>query len=171
MTRELLLLRHGKSDWSAGTDDFYRPLKKRGKRGARLIAEWLTQQGLVPDHIISSSATRAVDTAHRVRKALNLLTPGICTDERIYGAAREQLLDVLTGCPPQANRVLLVGHNPGLEDLLLYLVPTPPMIPANGKLLPTAALAQLLMPDEWQSITGGSARLLNLTRPDTRNTS
>ena len=56
---ELLLLRHGKSDWSAGTDDLHRPLKNRGKRGAQRIGTWMWQQDLVPDHIISSPATRA----------------------------------------------------------------------------------------------------------------
>ncbi len=165
MARELLILRHGKSDWGADTDDFHRPLKKRGKRGARLIAAWLRQQRLIPDHVISSPATRAIDTARRVCEALHLTTTGVDTDEGIYEASVEQLLGVLSGCPRQVNRVLLVGHNPGLEELLLYLAPTPPVIPNNGKLLPTAALARMLMPDEWQSIARGSARLLNLTRP------
>jgi phosphohistidine phosphatase len=165
MARELFILRHGKSDWSAGTDDFHRPLKKRGKRGAGQIAAWLRRQGLIPDHIISSPATRAIDTARRVCEALHLTTTGVDTDEGIYEASAEQLLRVLSGCPQHASRVLLVGHNPGLEELLLYLAPTPPVIPNNGKLLPTAALARMLMPDDWQSIARGSARLLNLTRP------
>lgn len=165
MARELLILRHGKSDWSAGTDDFHRPLKKRGKRSARLIAAWLRQQGLIPDYFISSPATRAIDTARRVCEALHQTTTEVHTDDDIYEASVEQLLGVLAGCPQHVNRVLLVGHNPGLEELLLYLAPTPPVIPNNGKLLPTAALARMLMPDDWQSIARGSARLLNLTRP------
>ena len=165
MVRELLILRHGKSDWSADTDDFHRPLKKRGKRGARMIAAWLRLEGMVPDHVISSPATRAIDTARQICEALHLTTTGVDTNEGIYEASVEQLLGVLSCCPQHANRVLLVGHNPGLEELLMYLAPTPPVIPKNGKLLPTAALARMLMPDDWQSIARGSARLLNLTRP------
>ena len=87
------------------------------------------------------------------------------TDERIYEASAGELLKVLADCPREASRVAIVGHNPGLEDLLLHLVPTPPMIPEDGKLLPTAALACLTMPDDWSSLEEGSARLLHLTRP------
>lgn len=169
MTRELLILRHGKSDWSAGTDDFLRPLKKRGKRSTRLVAAWLRQQKLIPDHFISSPATRAMATAGIVCEALQQTASGVHTDERIYEASLEQLLGVLAGCPQHVNRVLLVGHNPGLEELLLYLAPTPPVVPNDGKLLPTAALARLLMPDDWRSIARGRARLLNITRPSSLN--
>jgi phosphohistidine phosphatase len=165
MNRQLLILRHGKSDWSAGTDDFNRPLKKRGKRGAKVIAKWIRDQGLAPDLVISSPATRAIDTARRVMAALDKDAAGIETDERVYEATVEQLLGVLGDCSPDAKRVMLVGHNPGLEELLLYLVPTPPMIPEDGKLMPTAALACLTMPDDWRSLSDGSARLLHLIKP------
>lgn len=165
MTRELLILRHGKSDWSAGTDDYNRPLKKRGKRGAQVIAKWLQDRALTPDYVVSSPATRAIDTTRRVLQAMALESSEIHTDERVYDASLEQLLDVLRDCSPEAERVLLVGHNPGLENLLLYLVPTPPMLPDDGKLMPTAALASLTMPDDWQSLSEGSARLLHLVKP------
>jgi len=165
MPRELLILRHGKSDWSAETDDYNRPLKKRGKKGAQLIAGWLNDQALIPDHVVSSPATRAIDTARRVLTALDMDTRDIHADERIYEASLEELLGVLADCPPEAGRVLIVGHNPGLEDLLLHLVPTPPMQPEDGKLLPTATLACLTMPDDWKTLTQGSAGLLHLIRP------
>lgn len=165
MSRELLILRHGKSDWSAGTDDFNRPLKKRGKKGARLIAGWLRDQLLIPDLVISSPAVRAIDTARRVASGLGLAEESIATDERIYEASLDELLAVLADCSPDATRVMIVGHNPGLEDLLVHLVPTPPMIPEDGKLMPTAALACLTMPDDWKSPVQGRARLLHLLRP------
>jgi len=165
MSRELLILRHGKSDWSAETDDYDRPLKKRGKQGAQLIAGWLNDQALVPDHVVSSPANRAIDTARRVLTALEMSTADIQTDERIYEASLEELLEALADCPPETRRVLIVGHNPGLEDLLLHLVPTPPMLPEDGKLLPTATVACLTMPDEWTTLAPGSARLLHLIRP------
>lgn len=165
MSRELLILRHGKSDWSVETDDFNRPLKQRGKKGAELIAKWVGDQALIPDHVVSSPATRAIDTARRVMEALGREASDIHTDERVYEASLDELLEVLADCPAEAQRVLIVGHNPGLEDLLLHLVPTPPMIPENGKLMPTAALACLTMPDDWHALADGSARLLHLIKP------
>ena len=108
-------------------------------------------------------------TAGIVCEALQQTAGGVHSDERICEASLEQLLGVLAGCPQYVNRVLLVGHNPGLEELLLYLAPTPPVVPHDGKLLPTAALARLLMPDDWRSIARGRARLLNITRPSSLN--
>jgi len=164
MSRELLILRHGKSNWNVDTDDFNRPLKKRGKRGAQMIAAWLSDQKLIPDYVVSSPATRANDTANRVVAALDGAIVPIETDQRIYEASLEELLGALADCPPDAARVLIVGHNPGLEELLLYLVPTPPVLPEDGKLMPTAALACLTMPDDWKSLPQGSGRLLHLIR-------
>ncbi|MES9976090.1 MAG: histidine phosphatase family protein, partial [Candidatus Thiodiazotropha sp.] len=69
MTRELMLLRHGKSDWSQQLEDFKRPLKDRGKRGAQRMGVWLLQQQLQPDYVISSPAERAIVTAQKTVKA------------------------------------------------------------------------------------------------------
>ena len=165
MARELLILRHGKSDWRVDTDDFHRPLRKRGKTSVVKIAEWIKKRKIVPDYIISSPAVRAADTARRLCMALGLEKSGFDTSEFIYEASVEHLLAVLADCPEDSKRVALVGHNPGLVELLLHLVPTPPMVPENGKLMPTAALAHLLMPDDWTYVSQGSARLLHLTRP------
>jgi len=70
MSRELLLLRHGKSDWNSGVTDFRRPLKDRGKRGAQRMGTWLWQQDLRPDLILSSPAERALTTAHKCCKSM-----------------------------------------------------------------------------------------------------
>ncbi|MGZ8947760.1 MAG: SixA phosphatase family protein, partial [Methylococcaceae bacterium] len=70
MSRELWLFRHGKSDRNLAMDDFDRPLKKRGKRGVQRIGEWLNQQRLIADWIVSSPAKRAVTTAKIVQKAI-----------------------------------------------------------------------------------------------------
>ena len=67
MSRELMLLRHGKSDWTEQLDDFDRPLKDRGKRGAQRMGVWLIQQELLPDHVVSSPAERAIVTAQNRR--------------------------------------------------------------------------------------------------------
>jgi len=161
---ELLLLRHGKSDWSAGTVDYHRPLKNRGKRGAQRMGTWLWQQDLVPDHIISSPATRARETAYKACKSMGLGVADVHLDERIYLPAAVDLLDVLRTCPATAQRVMLVGHNPSLEDLLTRLVSDAVVIPDDGKLLPTATLARLELDCGWDAIAGNCARLLSITR-------
>lgn len=165
MTRELLLLRHGKSDWDAGVDDYHRPLKDRGKRGAQRVGVWLAQREMVPDHVVSSPAERAWVTAQKACKAMARGDQGIVQDERIYGADIDELLEVLGDCPDTAARVMLVGHNPGMEDLLVWLASEAVAVPEDGKLLPTATLARLQMPDDWRGLAAGCARLQSITRP------
>lgn len=165
MTYELLLLRHAKSDWSVDTNDFSRPLKKRGRRAAKQIGIWLREQNLIPDTILSSPATRAAETAQRVCRQLNIAKSAIVYDPRIYEADAQTLFNLLkTGS--HKRRVLLVGHNPGLEELLLKLVPHSVPLSANGKHLPTAALAQLAFESDWTELTEGTAKLVTLIRPD-----
>jgi len=165
MQRELLLLRHGKSDWRQAVADLERPLKHRGERNATQVGAWLRANDLLPDIIISSPATRAVDTARRVRVAGAWEDLPMRTDERIYAAELEDLLAVIADLPAGTARVLLVGHNPGLEELLVYLAGPQVDTPADGKLLPTATLARLRMPGSWRKLNPGSGRLLGITRP------
>lgn len=165
MTAELLLLRHGKSDWEVDTDDFHRPLKDRGKRGAQRMGVWLLQEGLIPDCVVSSPAERALVSAEKLCKAMGHGTKGMIEDRRVYDADLADLLAVLADCPPRARRLLLVGHNPGLETLLGYLADTELPLPEDGKLLPTATLARLSVPVRWNQLTAGCARLLSITRP------
>jgi phosphohistidine phosphatase len=164
MTRELLLLRHGKSDWKAKADDFHRPLKDRGKRGAQHIGLWLQQQDLIPDYVVSSPAERALVTAQKCCKAMGLRAKDIYTDKRIYMADPYALLAALSDCSPAAHRVLLVGHNPGLELLLAYLCDESPTVPRDGKLMPTATLACLSIPVQWAELNEGCARLREIVR-------
>ncbi|MGB1110493.1 MAG: NUDIX domain-containing protein [Gammaproteobacteria bacterium] len=165
MTRQLLLLRHGKSDWDADVSDFHRPLKARGKRGAQRMGAWLARIDQRPDFIISSPAERAFVTAEKCAKAMGLAADAIVPHKGIYEAGLDDLLKVLAAIPADAQRVMLVGHNPGLEQLLEYLSKEQPIIPGDGKLMPTATLARLEMPDDWQSIQPRHARLLGITRP------
>ena len=167
MGRELLILRHGKSDWRSDAEDFHRPLKDRGKRGAQRIATWLLRQGLLPDYVISSPAERAIETARKACKAMGLGADDVHTDRSIYLATQEELLRVLAELPQDAKRVMLVGHNPGLEDLLLHLGGREVEIPEDGKLLPTATLAHLEMPKKWGKLSKGCADLKALVRPAT----
>lgn len=166
MPRELLILRHAKSDWDSGAaSDFERPLNRRGKQDAPRVGAWLYREGLVPDHVISSPAERARQTAVRVCKSMELNKKCIVWEPTIYEADVEELLRVLARCPAELATVLLVGHNPGLEDLVRYLGGDEVAVPSDGKLMPTAALARFEMPETWDSLQPGCAHLLSITRP------
>jgi len=165
MSRTLILLRHGKSDWSTDDNDFNRPIKKRGKNASRQAGEWLSAHKRIPDFVITSPAVRAMHTAEIACEAMGIKKKNIYSRKHIYLATTEELLYVLEDCPEQARCVMLVGHNPGLEELLYYLVNGTLTIPEDGKIMPTAALAILEMPDSWIQLQSGSARLEFLIRP------
>lgn len=165
MSRTLILLRHGKSDWSTDDDDFDRPLKKRGKNASRQAGKWLRTNNRVPDFVVASPAKRAMQTAEISCDAMGIKEKDIYSRKHIYLATPEELLYVLEDCPEQAKCVMLVGHNPGMEDLLYYLVDGRLTIPEDGKIMPTATLAILNMPDSWEQLQSGSAELEILLRP------
>ncbi|MGB5339925.1 MAG: histidine phosphatase family protein [Gammaproteobacteria bacterium] len=164
--RTLLILRHAKSDWSAGaSDDFKRPLSKRGRKDSPRMGKWMLTRGLVPEIIISSPAKRARQTLELVCSELCPGRDNIIWDERIYMADLQALLEVLRESPDQARSILLVGHNPGLEDLLLHLAGNLVPEPADGKTLPTATLAEIEFDCHWHELQADSARLVKITRP------
>jgi phosphohistidine phosphatase len=165
MSRTLILLRHGKSDWSTDDDDFDRPLKKRGKNASIQAGEWLSAHRRVPDFVVTSPAKRAMQTADIACETMGIKKKDIYSRKHIYLATPEELLYVLEDCPEQAQRVMLVGHNPGLEELLYYLVNGLMTIPEDGKVMPTATLAILEMPDIWKNLQSGAANLEFLIRP------
>lgn len=162
MTRELWLLRHGKSDWEVDAPDFERPLKKRGKRAAAKIGSWMRERELFPDWIVVSPAERTCATAARVCEELGLGLDVIHRDKRLYAAGVELFQDVLSDCPKTAERVLLVGHNPELEHFLIDMIGIE-NLPYKKKLMPTAALAGLEMPDDWTQLPAGCAKLISIT--------
>ncbi|MDH3526350.1 MAG: histidine phosphatase family protein [Gammaproteobacteria bacterium] len=166
MQRTLLLLRHAKSDWSSSaTDDFSRPLSRRGKHDSPRMGQWLQSHGLLPDYVVSSPAKRAHQTIKRVARELGIDSADIHWDERLYLASLSDLLAVIADCPLSTRSILLVGHNPGLESLLRHLAAASVSEPADGKLMPTAALAVLETRADWQHLQRGSAQLRELVRP------
>ena len=158
--RRLLIMRHAKSDWrTPGDRDFDRSLAKRGQRDAPRMGEWLRAQGLVPDLVLASPARRARETASKVCKVLDIEKQAIQWEPRIYDATRADLIGVLADCPADRRLVLLVGHNPGLEELLAYLVRGSGTLPAGDKTLPTAAVASVRLKADWRKLTAGSGRV------------
>ncbi|MDH3669739.1 MAG: histidine phosphatase family protein [Gammaproteobacteria bacterium] len=172
MSRELMLLRHGKSDWDAGAaTDFERPLAPRGRKAVKRMGQWLRAQDLIPDYIISSPAERARHTTRRLCRFAKISDSRIAWEPNIYETDLDALLAVIAHCSRDWSRVLLVGHNPGLEYLVRYLADESIKNWDAHNLMPTTALAQLEMPDDWTQLAPGSARIIAITRarelPDT----
>ena len=164
MGRELWLMRHGKAERYDGIEDYDRPLKKRGKRAARAIGQWLKDCGLRPDSVVSSPARRAISTAKIVCDTHGIEHKDIQQEKRLYDEGLIRTKSVLADCPRDSQRVLLVGHNPELEELLSYLVGTE-AFPETQKLLPTATLARLALPDDWSHLDKHCGELLSMTYP------
>lgn len=153
---DILLLRHGKSDWSVDLDDFQRPLTDRGKRAAQRMGLWLQTHDLVPDQIWVSPAKRAMETAEKTLKVMGLPVQGINAVPQLYEATAGTLLDVVTEARKNSGITLIVGHNPSMEMALSAMVGAE--LPNDNKIMPTAALAHITFSDE-------KATLVNLIKP------
>ncbi len=162
MSRELWLLRHGKAVRDLEMDDFNRPLKKKGKQAVEKLGAWMAQQHLYPDMVLSSPAKRAIATAKRIYAAVGDSHQPIRQDKRIYFQNVAQLKEVLAECPAQSKHVLLVGHNPELEELLINLVGAAKLSDTERQ-LPTTALARIKLPDDWLNLDAGCGELLSIT--------
>ncbi|NNE38073.1 MAG: histidine phosphatase family protein [Gammaproteobacteria bacterium] len=163
---QLLIMRHAKSDWDAQYGrDFDRPLSKRGLNNVQAMAGWLSNQGLAPDKVVSSPATRAKQTSSLLLKSMELDKKNISWDERIYEAGLGDLLKVIEDHCEGVQRLLLVGHNPGLDSLVQYLAMQQPQTTLTGKLMTTAAIAVLDYGEGNISTDDGSAALVELMRP------
>ncbi len=163
--KTLMLLRHAKSSWKdKGIADHDRPLNKRGKKTAPVMGHLILEKQLVPDLILSSTAVRARTTAEAVAEACNYKNR-IEHIEELYLATAGELLFQAQSRTGDAdddsiNRLMLVAHNPGMEDLVSRLSGHP-------QLFPTAALAVFeLGIESWRALElGVETSLLHLWRP------
>ncbi|MBY0430429.1 MAG: histidine phosphatase family protein [Rhodospirillales bacterium] len=164
----LYLLRHAKSCWEeSALDDFHRPLNKRGRRAAALMAGYFARRGLRPDVVLCSAAERTRQTLDALKRVLNGVP--VSLEEGLYVASMSALLERLRRLDGATQAVLLIGHNPGIEQLALRLAG----IAADRKGLermrekyPTAALAELSASiDRWDELQAGCCRLEGFTRP------
>lgn len=160
--RTLLVLRHAKSSWKdADLADHDRPLNKRGKRDAPRIGRLLKMKRLSPDAILGSSATRARRTAEDVA-AWSAFTGGVQIEPRLYLADPATIVDVVRRTEADAGRLMVVGHNPGLEQLVARLT-------GVTEPLPTAALVQIRLPiAHWKDLRlSTSGQLVDAWQPRT----
>ena len=141
--KTLLLLRHAKSSWDdASLPDFERPLNKRGLRAAPRIGQFMRERQLRPDLVLCSPAQRARDTARLALEAGEIETP-LRYEARIYEADVPTLLEIIRGIEEEHSEVMLVGHNPGLEELLAYLT-------GENHHMTTATLARIILDcEKW----------------------
>lgn len=157
--KTLLLLRHAKSSWKdTNARDFDRPLNQRGLKAAPAIGRLIRKRKLQLDLVLSSPAERARQTTQLVFEAAGLKTE-LRYDERIYEASAERLFEIVSQIDDEADVVMLVGHNPGLEDLLATLV-------GEGRSFPTAALAHIALDiEKWNKLRAGGGQLEWLAKP------
>jgi phosphohistidine phosphatase len=166
--KTLTLLRHAKSGWDDPVArDFDRPLNAKGKRAAAMVGRHMRSLHLVFDHAIASPAVRVMETLDEIESGYGRkVAPA--WDRRVYLASAATLLDVIHSFPAETDSALLIGHNPGLEDLVLMLVAdgANPLRDAVEDKYPTASIAELQFEaDSWADIVTGTARLTRFVRP------
>lgn len=163
---QLIIMRHAKSDWrEEGTPDFDRPLTARGRKAAMQMGQWLKQQPFRIGQILCSPALRAEQTGQLVLEQLNLPQKSILWESRIYQASLPDLIALIQQHGEGIRTLLVIGHNPGLDQLLCHLSKEPPLLNKSGKLLTTAAVAVLDFGTAPISAKAHQAQLQYLVRP------
>ncbi|MCW4466883.1 histidine phosphatase family protein [Glutamicibacter sp. MNS18] len=119
--RRLILLRHAKADYPLGVADHDRPLAARGNREAPAAGRWLVENNLIPDYILCSDALRTRATCSWVLSELGDKGPTPYLDSRIYSASTSQLCSIINETPDTVTTLLVIGHQPVLQDLALRL--------------------------------------------------
>jgi phosphohistidine phosphatase len=163
--KRVYVLRHAKSSWKDTTlPDYERPLAGRGRRAAKAMARHLEETGTAVELVLCSPAARAVQTLDRIRPALGGAEVQVAPD--LYGAGAERLLDRVRRLPPGVGSVMIIGHNPALQDLALDLARSGPSTDQLAEKYPTGALLELEFPvDTWTEVGSGGGDLVRFVRP------
>jgi phosphohistidine phosphatase len=160
----LFLLRHGKSAWPDGIDDLERPLARRGREASERMGHYLAKEGLVPDLALVSPARRTQETWTLAKHALGDVP--MRSEPRIYEAPPERLLAVIREADAGVGTLLLVGHNPGLEELLRLLLPAEERYARGKTKFSTAGLAVIdLAAPGWREVKPGAGALDRFVTP------
>ncbi|MEO7365373.1 MAG: histidine phosphatase family protein [Sphingomicrobium sp.] len=167
--KTLLVLRHVKASQDSPSGmDFDRPLKPRGHRQSLALGQMMRERGMTVEAIVASPATRVVETISSVIEGAELACEPKY-DRRIYNASPEALSEVVRQADDNVECLLIAGHNPGLQSLILHLAQQDD----NGlradvaSAYPTATLAELrLSIEHWRDVGRDSGRIVSLLRPD-----
>lgn len=166
--KTLILLRHAKSGWDDPVaTDFDRPLNPKGRKAALAVGREMRERGIAFDRAIASPAVRVVDTLEEVGEGYGRPIRPVY-DQRLYLASAQALLERIRGIGDEVGRLLLVGHNPGLERLTLMLTRDDGdgLREAAAAKYPTAAVAEIALPVErWRDVAEGAGRLQRFIRP------
>ncbi len=171
-TRLLYVLRHAKSSWEEpGQEDHERSLAPRGRKAAAVISRHLEQAGIRPALVLCSTARRARETYEAVRPSGELLV-----ERELYAASAPELLERLRAVPEATPSVMLIGHNPGLQDLVVWLAASdpvetaealaePPALSQVREKFPTCALATLRSDSPWRRLGPRATELRDVVYP------
>lgn len=161
----LLLLRHGKSSWDSPTkNDFDRALDNRGVKDAATVADYISRH-CNPECIISSPALRTKQTCLQVCDKLNRDETSVQWQDDLYLASMHRLVATAYQAMQACDSLLMIGHNPGFDELVDYLSANAVPLTASGKLMTTAALAIIDIPRQATSLTEKCGQLVALIRP------
>lgn len=156
-SHRLVVLRHAKSAWPDGVPDEERPLGKRGRKDARAVGRWLQDRAGPIEVVVCSPAARTRQTWQLVTTVLAGV-PDPIFDDRVYAASVDTLLTVVKELPDDAGSAILIGHNPGVADLVELLSGESPR-------MPTSAIAVLDLPSPWADAKPGRAELVAHAAP------
>jgi phosphohistidine phosphatase len=163
--RTLYLLRHAKSSWDdPGLADHDRPLAPRGERAATTMAEHLRDEGIAPALVLCSSSRRTRETLERIASAVGD-EADVEFERELYAASAQQLLDRLRDVDDDVESVMVIGHNPGIEQLALSLAGEGERLADMRRKYPTAALATIEFDGPWSELEPGGARLADFVKP------
>jgi phosphohistidine phosphatase len=163
IVKRLFLLRHAKSSWDEpGLADHERPLAKRGRRASKTIARHLKDEGIHPELVLCSSSARTRETLERIGLGEGV---EVQIEDDVYAASAGELLAALNRVPDEIGSAMLIGHNPGLQDLALQLAGDGADIPRVRQKYPTAALATLDFDRRWSELAPGACKLVGFVKP------
>lgn len=163
--KRLTVMRHADARWkNPGTDDFARPLNRRGLSAAEAMARRLLELELVPDRLLASTARRAEQTADIVARELSLSVRHVQREERLYLASAADILNLIRETGPRIAHLMVIGHNPGASDLVHLLVPR-----GGISTLTTAAVCSMVFDtDHWDAIGPDCVKEVHHQAPPSR---
>jgi phosphohistidine phosphatase len=165
-SHRLVLLRHAKSSWAApDADDHERPLNARGRRACELLAAHFATQD-PPDLVLCSDARRTRETLERIRGGFSKM-PQIAIEDGLYLASAKRLRDRIADLPEETGSVMLIGHNPGMQELAQVLAShsAPKLRRRVAEKFPTAAAAGFRVEGPWEAVGGMRTALTDYVTP------
>ncbi|WP_035841715.1 SixA phosphatase family protein [Kitasatospora azatica] len=167
-SRRIIVLRHAKADWPQ-VDDHERPLAERGRHDAPIAGQWLADSGIDPDYVLCSTSVRTRETWKLASHELPKRTRRTNFEKRIYDASAGEIIEVLKETPQEVADLILVGHNPGVQNLVEVLAGDESLGDELAQLrqqgFPTAGIAVLTFDGSWQAVEPGVGRLVSYWAP------